>query len=61
MTRSSGDSPFLSNPTGVAYEEPPDASTGLPWPRTWPGVYLFVMSSFVTWVGLLLLLEWVYS
>jgi len=24
-----------------------DASTGLPWPRTWRGVYLFVFGCFV--------------
>jgi hypothetical protein len=27
--------------------EPDDASTGLPWPRTWRGVYLFVFGCFV--------------
>ena len=27
--------------------EPDDASTGLPWPRTWRGVYLFVFGGFV--------------
>jgi hypothetical protein len=27
--------------------------TGLPWPRTWRGVYLAVLASFVLWVGLL--------
>jgi hypothetical protein len=42
-------------------DEPPDDSTGLPWPRTWPGVYLFVMGCFVTWVILLIALERVFS
>jgi hypothetical protein len=30
--------------------------TGLPWPRTWKGVYLFVIGSFVLWVVLLIAL-----
>jgi hypothetical protein len=38
----------------------PDESTGLPWPRTWPGVYLFVTGCFVTWVVLLVALERVF-
>jgi hypothetical protein len=38
-----------------------DASTGLTWLRTWPGVYLFVMGSFVTWVALLLVFGWAFS
>lgn len=38
-----------------------DASTGLPWLRTWPGVYLFVMGSFVIWVALLLVFGRVFS
>jgi hypothetical protein len=37
--------------------EPPDAATGLPWPRTWPGVYAVVFVCFVAWVVLLLVLE----
>jgi hypothetical protein len=53
-----------SDPTGRAGRkdaEPPDESTGLPWPRTWPGVYLLVMCSFVLWVALLVVLERVFS
>jgi len=38
-----------------------DESTGLPWLRSWPRVYLFVMGSFVTWVALLLVLERIFS
>ena len=45
----------------AAADEPPDSVTGLPWPRTWPGVYLFVLGSFVTWVTLLVVLERVFS
>ena len=37
--------------------EPHDESTGLPWPRTWPGVYALVMICFVAWVVLLVVLE----
>jgi hypothetical protein len=33
-----------------------DEATGLPWFRTWRGVYLFVFGSFVLWVALLLAL-----
>ncbi len=38
-------------------EEAEGDTTGLPWPRTWPGLYLFVMGCFVAWVALLVLLE----
>jgi hypothetical protein len=37
----------------VPADEPPDGATGLPWPRTWPGVYAVV----VLWVTLLVVLE----
>jgi hypothetical protein len=30
--------------------------TGLPWPRSWKGVYLFVLGSFLLWLALLLAL-----
>lgn len=30
-----------------AHPEPPDEATGLPWPRSWRGVYLLVFGSFV--------------
>ncbi len=42
-------------------DEPPEDATGLPWLRTWPRVYLFVMGGFVTWVVLLVVLERVFS
>ena len=38
-------------------DEPPDGATGLPWPRTWPGVYAVVLICFVAWVVLLVVLE----
>jgi hypothetical protein len=44
------------HPPGPA-DEPPDVSTGLPWPHTWPGVYAIVMICFVAWVVLLVVLE----
>ena len=44
------------HPTDPA-DEPQDESTGLPWPRTWPGVYVVVMICFVAWVVLLVVLE----
>ncbi|MFY9923499.1 MAG: hypothetical protein ABSF76_09335 [Opitutaceae bacterium] len=30
-----------------------DTSTGLPWPRSWRGVYVLVLAVFAAWVGLL--------
>jgi hypothetical protein len=30
--------------------------TGLPWPRSWRGVYLLVIGSFILWLALLLAL-----
>ena len=35
---------------------PDDDATGLPWPRTWVGVYGLVLLVFVAWVALLSLL-----
>ena len=50
-------------PTGppASADEPLDEATGLPWPRTWPGVYAVVVISFVVWVVLLVVLERSYS
>ena len=28
-------------------------ATGLPWPKTWRGAYLFVVASFILWLSLL--------
>lgn len=36
--------------------EPEGQGTGLPWPRSWRGVYWFVTGTFILWVGLLWLL-----
>jgi hypothetical protein len=41
----------------VLADQTPDEATGLPWPRTWPGVYAVVMICFVAWVVLLVVLE----
>jgi hypothetical protein len=35
---------------------PDDSATGLPWPRTWRGVYVFVLGVFALWIALLTLL-----
>jgi hypothetical protein len=43
-------------PPDAGAAEAESAATGLPWPRTWRGVYLLVLGSFVAWVGLLTLL-----
>ena len=39
--------------TTDAAEPADESSTGLPWPRTWRGVYLLVVVIFATWVALL--------
>jgi hypothetical protein len=35
--------------------------TGLPLLRSWPAVYGLVLGSFALWVGLLVLLTWMFS
>lgn len=47
-------------PTGPA-DEKDSESTSLPWPRTWRGVYLFVIGCFVLWVALLTALTRIFS
>jgi hypothetical protein len=42
-----------SDPTTGAGGSDKDKDTGLPWPRSWRGVYLFVVVVFVVWVSLL--------
>jgi hypothetical protein len=49
-----------SSPVGAA-SDAKDGATGLPWVRTWNGVYAIVISSFVLWVLLLLALTLAYS
>jgi hypothetical protein len=41
--------------------EPADELTGLPVVRTWRGVYLLVVLAFIVWVGVMLILERMYS
>jgi hypothetical protein len=51
-----------THPTPV--DAPPggeDETTGLPWFRTWRGVYAFVLVTFILWVVLLLALTLSYS
>jgi hypothetical protein len=48
------DGPAHPGPPAV---EPPDGATGLPWLRTWPGVYALVLICFIMWVVLLAVLE----
>jgi hypothetical protein len=54
--------PSENHPPPVA--EPPageDETTGLPWFRTWRGVYIFVLVTFILWVVLLLALTLSFS
>jgi hypothetical protein len=62
MTQSDDDKDGPAQPgaPGPAVE-PPDGATGLPWLRTWPGVYALVLICFITWVVLLVVLERSYS
>jgi hypothetical protein len=47
--------------TPAPADESQDGATGLPWPRTWPGVYAVVLICFVAWLLLLIALERSYS
>ena len=38
-----------------------DEATGLPWPKSWPGVYALVVGCFVTYVVLLVVLKQAFS
>lgn len=55
--------PAVALPAAPA--KPSDADvepdTGLPWPCSWRGVYVFVFGSFVLWVALLYALTLAYS
>lgn len=51
-----------ANKVPSSQETPGDnGRTGLPWLRTWRGVYIFVFGCFVLWVGLLIWLTVVFS
>jgi hypothetical protein len=45
----------------VPADEPRDGETGLPWPRTWPGIYAVALACFVASVMFLWVLERSYS
>jgi hypothetical protein len=52
----------FGNSTNVEASSAGEAEpTGLPWFRTWRGVYLFVIGSFVVWVALLFALTRIFS
>ena len=46
----------MKRPTAVKSVAPEAGGTGLPWLRTWKGVYLVVIIFFVLWVTLLVAL-----
>jgi hypothetical protein len=46
----------MKQPAAVESVVPEDGGTGLPWLRTWKGVYLVVIINFVLWVTLLVAL-----
>jgi hypothetical protein len=33
-----------------------ESTTGLPWPKSWSGAYIFVVATFILWLALLMLL-----
>jgi hypothetical protein len=53
--------PESTRPPGAGGAAAESADTGLPWPRTWRGVYLLVLGCFIVWVGLLTLLTRMFS
>ena len=46
----------MKRPAAVKSVAPEADDTGLPWLRTWKGVYLVVIVSFILWVKLLVAL-----
>ena len=50
-----------NSPGGVGASEREAEATGLPWPRTWRGLYFFVLACFCFWLGFLILLTFLYS
>lgn len=46
---------------GSSTDGVPATPTGLPWPKTWNGAYLLVISSFVLWVVSLIVLGAVFK
>jgi hypothetical protein len=54
-------SPEADNKSAAAPSNDNDELTGLPWLRTWRGVYLFVFGCFILWVVLMLALTMSYS
>jgi hypothetical protein len=54
----SGQWKTVNNPPAQSSE---DETTGLPWPRSWPGVYVIVTGVFILWVVLLTTLSLIYS
>jgi hypothetical protein len=43
----------MSSPKKTETKPSDDSSTGLPWPKSWRGVYVFVFGCFVTYVVVL--------
>jgi hypothetical protein len=52
--------PTSSKPPEQGRAEEFGEETGLPWFRTWRGVYLFVLGSLVLWIALLYALSVLY-
>ncbi|HEY3853568.1 MAG TPA: hypothetical protein VGO67_04150 [Verrucomicrobiae bacterium] len=46
----------MKEPSATDHSARESDETGLPWPKTWGSVYLFVVGSFVVWVALLIAL-----
>ena len=48
-------------PSGESTAGESDGATGLPWPQTWGGVYVFILGCFILFVILLAVLTRAYS
>jgi hypothetical protein len=46
----------MKNLTDVEPSVSETEATGLPWPKSWRGAYIFVIGSFILWLSLLIAL-----
>ena len=51
----------MKRPAAAEISVPESEETGLPFFRSWKGIYLFVLGTFALWVALLIALTKIYS